>query len=54
MSDEIKKTEPVNVLEEKQIEEKDLEQVAGGTAVPRLYQAVTTGKHIAKATLEVE
>ena len=45
MSDEIKKDELVNAGEEKQLDEKALEQVVGG-------EAVSNGKHIPKGKLE--
>jgi bacteriocin-like protein len=52
MSDEIKKPE-VNAGEEKQLDDKALEQVVGGdTATPKLYEALSNGKHISKVQIE--
>jgi hypothetical protein len=53
MSDEIKKPEPVNAVEEKQIEEKVLDEVVGGDASVNLYKALLTGKHIATGKITV-
>ena len=53
MSDEIKKPELVTAGEEKQLDDKALDKVVGGDqATPKLYEAVSTGKHIAKVTIE--
>ena len=49
MSDEIKKPEVVNTTEEKQLDEKALDEVVGG----KLYEHVSTGKHIPEVKIEV-
>ncbi len=60
MSDEIKKPELVNAGEEKQLDEKVLEEVVGGDKVvaadnssPKLYEAASKGTHIPKVTIEL-
>jgi bacteriocin-like protein len=57
MSDEIKKDELVNAGEEKQLDDKALDQVVGGdaattTSSPKLYEAACKGTHISKVTIE--
>jgi hypothetical protein len=59
MSDEIKKPELVNAGEEKQLDEKALDEVVGGdkvvaadSASPKLYEAACKGTHIPKVTVE--
>jgi type VI protein secretion system component Hcp len=53
MSDEIKKPEVVNAGEQKQLDEKVLDQVVGGdSATPKLYEAVCKGTHIPEAKIE--
>ena len=54
MSDETKKPEVVNTtedkpLDEKSLDEKSLGQVVGG----KLYEMVSTGKHISKVIIEL-
>jgi hypothetical protein len=49
MSNETKKPEVVNTTEEKQLDEKVLGEVVGG----KLYEMVSTGKHISKVIIEL-
>ena len=56
MSDEIKKPE-VNAEEEKQLDDKALDQVAGAdsattTSSPKLHEAACKGTHIPEVTIE--
>ena len=54
MSDEVKKPEVVNASEEKQLEEKALEEVVGGNKIvaaldkasPNLAEAASKGTHL--------
>jgi hypothetical protein len=48
MSDEINKPEVVNTTEEKQIDEKALDEVVGG----KLYEATIKGTHIPEVKIE--
>jgi propanediol dehydratase small subunit len=48
MSDEIKKPEVVNTTEEKQLDEKALDEVVGG----KLHEAAVKGTHIPEVTIE--
>jgi type VI protein secretion system component Hcp len=53
MSDEIKKPEVVNASEEKQLDEKALDEVVGGDqASPNLFKACCAGKHFPTAKIE--
>jgi bacteriocin-like protein len=53
MSDAIKKPELVNRGEEKQLDEKALDQVVGGAkATSKLYEAACKGTHIPEVTIE--
>ena len=49
MSDEIKKPEVVNTTEEKQLDEKVLDEIVGG----KLYEATVKGTHIPEVKIEV-
>jgi hypothetical protein len=54
MSDEIKKPELVNAEEEKQLDEKALDEVVGGAkASAKLYEAACSGTHIPKVIVEL-
>lgn len=57
MSDEIKNTEnerPKVAESAGALPESELEQVTGGTtAAPKLFEALSTGKHIKKVTIEL-
>jgi type VI protein secretion system component Hcp len=64
VSDEIKKSELVNAGEEKQLDEKVLDELVGGGAAtttssattdpasPSLFNACTAGAHFKKANIE--
>jgi hypothetical protein len=54
MNDEIKKPELVNAEEEKQLDEKALDEIVGGAkASAKLYEAACKGTHIPEVTIEL-